>query len=198
MPLTAPTTEVVAARVREREATIQVLVDAFEADPFIRWIFPDGAGYRAHFPALALALGGTAFEDGSADRSADGAGAALWVAPTAEDGDETLVAVLQASTSPGRHRDLFTLLERAEAQHPRVPHWYLPFIGVAPSGQGQGIGSALMSRGLERCDRDGLPAYLEASTPRNRALYERHGFAVVGEIRVADSPPLWPMLRPAR
>jgi hypothetical protein len=51
--------------------------------------------------------------------------------------------------------------------------------------------------GLARADRDGLPAYLEASAPRNRALYERHGFEVVGEIQAGDSPPLWPMLRPA-
>ncbi len=49
-----------------------------------------------------------------------------------------------------------------------------------------------------RADVDTLPAYLEASSPRNRALYERHGFEVTGEIQVADSPPLWPMLRRPR
>jgi hypothetical protein len=52
---------------------------------------------------------------------------------------------------------------------------------------------------LERCDREGLPAYLEASSPRNRALYERHGFVVVEEMRLAkDSPPLWRMWRKPR
>jgi hypothetical protein len=25
-----------------------------------------------------------------------------------------------------------------------------------------------------------------------------HGFEVIGDIRAGDSPPLWPMLRPAR
>ena len=47
-----------------------------------------------------------------------------------------------------------------------------------------------------RCDRDGLPAYLEATTPRNRAFYEPHGFAVTEEFRLGQaSPPLWRMWR---
>jgi hypothetical protein len=48
---------------------------------------------------------------------------------------------------------------------------------------------------LERCDRDGTPAYLNATSPRNRALYERHGFRTVNELRTSDCPPLWAMWR---
>jgi hypothetical protein len=41
-----------------------------------------------------------------------------------------------------------------------------------------------------------VPAYLEASTPRNRALYERHGFTVTEEFVLGKgSPPLWRMWR---
>ena len=41
-----------------------------------------------------------------------------------------------------------------------------------------------------------MPAYLEASSPRNRALYERHGFAVTEEFFLGKgSPPLWRMWR---
>jgi hypothetical protein len=55
-----------------------------------------------------------------------------------------------------------------------------------------------LRRGLERCDRDGLPTYLEASHPRNRTRYERHGFETIGEIQFGVCPPGWPMLRPPR
>ena len=80
--------------------------------------------------------------------------------------------------------------------HPHEPHHYLGILGVSPELQGRGIGSALMQPVLERCDRDGMPAYLEATTPRNRALYERHGFRVVLQVRWPDGgPPLWPMWR---
>jgi len=85
-----------------------------------------------------------------------------------------------------------------EAYHPEEAHWYLPLIGVDPARQGHGYGSALLRHALARSDRDGVPAYLEATSPRNRALYERHGFAALGAIRVAGWPPVWPMLRRPR
>jgi hypothetical protein len=48
---------------------------------------------------------------------------------------------------------------------------------------------------LERCDRDSAPVYLEATSDRNRALYERHGFRAHGDIRLPDGPSLWRMWR---
>jgi GNAT superfamily N-acetyltransferase len=69
-------------------------------------------------------------------------------------------------------------------------------MGVVGGRQGAGLGSALLRHRLARADADGLPAYLEASSPRSRALYLRHGFEDLGEpVRVADSPPLYPMWR---
>jgi len=56
----------------------------------------------------------------------------------------------------------------------------------------------LLQTAIARCDAEGLPAYLESTNPRNRPLYERHGFEAVGEIRIGDCPPIVPMLRRAR
>ena len=67
----------------------------------------------------------------------------------------------------------------------REPHYYFADIGVAPRVQGTGIGSALMRPTLERCDAQGLSAYLEASSERNAALYERLGFRLIRELRIA-------------
>jgi len=50
---------------------------------------------------------------------------------------------------------------------------------------------------LDRCDQEGLPAYIEASSERSAALYERLGFQHIKELRVGDSPPLWLMIRPS-
>ena len=93
---------------------------------------------------------------------------------------------------------LMRLLNAFEAKHPHEPHYYLPVIGVEPEWCGKGFGAALMRPILERCDRERLPAYLEATTPRNRALYERQGFEVVEEMTVKDSPPFWRMWREPR
>jgi GNAT superfamily N-acetyltransferase len=71
-------------------------------------------------------------------------------------------------------------LLRVEHKHPRSPeHWYLQYLGTEPARQGQGLGSALLRPVLALCDRDGIGAYLESSSERNRVLYERHGFSVV-------------------
>ena len=88
---------------------------------------------------------------------------------------------------------MFDLLDE---HHPSDPHWYLAFMGVDPSTQGQGIGSALLSAVLARADHDDMPAYLEASCPENRRLYERHGFELVRELMVSDSPAIYAMWRP--
>jgi GNAT superfamily N-acetyltransferase len=62
--------------------------------------------------------------------------------------------------------------------------------------QGRGLGSALLGPTLERCDREGLPAYFEASSERSAALYARLGFELTRELRVGGSPPLQLMRRP--
>jgi GNAT superfamily N-acetyltransferase len=86
---------------------------------------------------------------------------------------------------------------RMDSKHPkRPPHWYLAVMGVAPEWQGRGLGSLLMHPAFVQIDAAGLPAYLETSTPRARALYERHGFAVTGELSVPmGGPPIWLMWR---
>ena len=82
-----------------------------------------------------------------------------------------------------------------EGYFPREPHWYLPMIGVEPNAQGRGLGAALMRHALERCDRDGVTAYLESSNPLNISLYQRFGCERLGEIQLGDAPVVTPMLR---
>jgi hypothetical protein len=48
---------------------------------------------------------------------------------------------------------------------------------------------------LDRCDREGLPAYLEASSPDNARLYRRLGFTSLEVVRPLGAPPLELMIR---
>jgi GNAT superfamily N-acetyltransferase len=87
-------------------------------------------------------------------------------------------------------------LAALESNHPAEPHYYLPLVGVDPEWQGGGLGTVLMRPVMDRCDDEKVPAYLEATTPRNRALYERHGFEVTEQFSLGPgSPPLWRMWR---
>ena len=86
-----------------------------------------------------------------------------------------------------------------ERRHPRdVPHWYLAVLGTDPSAQGQGLGSAVLAPVLERCDADGVGAYLESSKDRNIDFYARHGFRVTNPLRLPRGPSIWPMWRSPR
>lgn len=72
-------------------------------------------------------------------------------------------------------------------------------IAVAPERQGEGLGSALVRSVLDRCDQEGVPAYLEASNERSRALYERLGFGHTGKpLDLPEGPRMWPMWREPR
>ena len=86
-----------------------------------------------------------------------------------------------------------------EKIHPTEPHYYLEVLGTKQGLQGKGIGSAVMSDVLARCDGEGLPAYLESSNPRNIPFYARHGFEVRDLVpRPEGAPPLTPMWREPR
>jgi GNAT superfamily N-acetyltransferase len=124
----------------------------------------------------------------------DLSGAALWAPPGRWD-----VPVGAAFREVPAMRRVFgrrlLLATRALVQivrrHPRRPeHWYLHYLGVVPERQGRGLGGMLMRPTLERCDRERLPAYLESSTERNRALYERNGFGVTDTFHMPARGPL--------
>lgn len=86
-----------------------------------------------------------------------------------------------------------------EMAHPSAPpHWYLAVLGTDPSAQGQGLGSAVLAPVLQRCDEDGVGAYLESSKERNIAFYARHGFRVRRELRLPRGPKMWAMWRDPR
>jgi GNAT superfamily N-acetyltransferase len=203
--MTAPQGKV--PRVRKAEAddaraVSSALAAAFYDDPVFRWVAPvDSARADACRAFFDLIVDVVATHD-EAWTTVDGVtGAALWVPPgrqpIAEERAEQLISEMIEieGVEPDRMAEIFALVDET---HPDEPHEYLFFLGVVPYAQGWGIGSALMGPVLDRADREGSRAYLEASSPRNRALYERHGFRANEPISVPGSPPLWPMWRDPR
>lgn len=192
-----PRPEPAAAEVADAERCIDVLALAFAADPGVRWLFPDAERYRTHFPAFARAFGGNAFALGTASRLGSLA-AALWLPPGATPDEEALIGVVERGTPPDRRAEALEIFAAMGHCHPEEPHWYLPLIGTDPAAQGRELGSALLARTLARCDEQGLPAYLEATSERSVPLYRRHGFEVVTALRIGTCPPITPMRRAPR
>jgi predicted GNAT family N-acyltransferase len=97
-----------------------------------------------------------------------------------------------------RGRQTQALGKVMEEAHPEEPHWYLMVIGSDPTVRGAGFGRALMRSGLDRCDGERAPAYLEASKEELLPYYSRFGFEQIGVIQIPDGPKMWPMWRAAR
>lgn len=182
----------------EQDDAVAIQTAAFIADPVMRWMYPESRSYLAHFPGFVRAFGGGAFDSDGAFLSDCLGGVALWLPPGVHPDGDAIEGFFRKTVSEEKLDDLFGVLEQMDEYHPEESHWYLSIIGVDPARQGQGLGAQLLQHTLARCDEDGLPAYLESSNPANISLYGRHGFEVMGEIRVGDAPLVTPMLRPAR
>lgn len=191
------------ARADDATSLVDVLARAFDDDPVINWFVRQDAGradgMRRFFEVAVHTL---TLPHDEVYTAAGGAGAALWAPPGAwQLGPEEVEALLPDFTSafgPDHVERTLAGMEMMDAHHPTEPHFYLLLLGVDPTLHSRGIGSALLRTVLRRCDAQRLPAYLEATAPRNVALYERHGFVVTDVLHLPDGPPFWPMWRTPR
>jgi GNAT superfamily N-acetyltransferase len=182
----------------DRERAVAVQVMAFSADPVMRWLYPKASDYLSHHPGFVEVFGGLAFENESAFQAGDFGGVSLWLPPGVHVDGDAMGEFMAKTMSKELLDEAFPVLEQMDSYHIEEPHWYLPMIGVDPAQQGRGLGSALLAERVAHCDEQHLPAYLESSNPANVPLYERHGFRVLAEIQVGDSPTIFPMHREAR
>jgi GNAT superfamily N-acetyltransferase len=175
------------------------LSHAFFDDPLFGWVIRD-EDRRQRFTLEFFTLYAKAVlrHDQTYTTAGDVVAAALWAPPGAvpiSDQDaEELGQLVEEVAGPDAPRFL-ELIKLFDAHHPHGSYWYLQFMGVAPGWQGQGLGSALMAPVLEWCDREGVRAYLDATSERNKRLYERHGFKAEDPFAAPGGPPLWPMWR---
>jgi GNAT superfamily N-acetyltransferase len=169
---------------------------AFYDDPVFRWFSPDDQRRGAMLPDFFDVFVDAYLSHGATYTDDAVSGAALWAAPDTDplSVEPVYAQRLEAVAGVDAPR-LFEIVELLEAHAPDERHYHLQFLAVHPKRQGAGLGGALMAPILQRCDRDGMPAYLEATSDRNRALYERHGFRARGAIPLPGGPALWRMWR---
>lgn len=188
----------------DRPRVIAALARAFYDDPNFGWLFRDGSR-RLRQLADGFALFGRRiwFRHDHGYTTDSVAGAALWLPPgewhLSPLAQLALIPAIARHMRPGELVRFMRATNQLERRHPGERHFYLPIIGVSPEWQGRGLGTALLRPVLDRCDRDEIPAYLEASTPRSRACYERSGFVVEDEVPLpGGGPPWWAMWRKPR
>jgi len=176
-----------------------VLGRAFVDDPVMSWLLAGRSDRERRLSLLfgAFAIGAQHKPEGQVLVTPERTAAAVWLPPNAwKTPTKELIQQgprLIRAFGPGVVRAL-SLLTRIEKHHPGEPHWYLEAIGTVPEARGRGIGPTVLAPILDRCDREGVPAYLESSNPRNIPFYERHGF--VRRTAFTDLPPGCPTITP--
>lgn len=175
-----------------------VLARSFWDDPVMSWILPEQHSRYQRMRMFFRAELASTRSRGEVLTTEDYSGAALWLPPKqwrlpisgmAKEAPRLVLSIRTRLIAALKLNDLM------EKEHPKEPHWYLAVIGTDPVRQGVGAGRALITDVTDRCDREGLPAYLESSKERNVPYYERFKFQVTGEIKVPDGPVLYKMWR---
>lgn len=171
------------AQLADHKQVVRTLANAFVDDPAWSWLLPYLDRERRLRVFFETELRHLVPARREIWVSEDGSAAAVWGPPGRW---SVPIGTVLREAAPmlrvfGRRLQLaLRYLMRVEHLHPRRPeHWYLEILGTDPARQGQGLGSALLRPILALCDRDQIGAYLESSSERNRAFYERHGFSVV-------------------
>jgi ribosomal protein S18 acetylase RimI-like enzyme len=179
-----------------------VLADAFTSDPLFTWMLRGSLRLKQRLRTVfttemeqyGLPNGGTMWTTPGYDGAVVELPPGSWQMPKSITGEEALRWLRAYGTRLPR---AISVQKAMEERHPRELHFYVRVIGVRTARQGQGIGSALMQPTLQSADTAGLPTYIEASTQRSAALYERLGFVHMDVLELPNGgPPVWLMRRP--
>ena len=178
-----------------------VMARAFDDDPFANWFCAQDKRRAARiYTFMELALKKLTLKYREVYTTSKYEGAAYWNPP----GTWKMNILNQLMLTPSfaacagwkRIPTVLKGLDAVEKKHPHEPHFYLLALGVEPDLQGKSVGTQLIAPVLERCDREGIPAYLESSKERNLPMYERNGFRVTEEMVIpGGGPKLWLMWR---
>lgn len=188
-------------------ACAAVLAEALADDPALHRLVPGEHDRRRRVAALYEGTVRGALVSGIVDvarREPGGpvVGVAVWEAPDRRRAPLVGLRALPRTVGAVGVRNLRALRAETElyaAVRPTEPHWYLTDIAVGGAARGLGVGSALLRHRLATIDADGAAAYLEATSPVNRRLYERFGFVARDRIGgPGDDEGLTTMWRPAR
>lgn len=173
----------------------RVLADAFADYPLAEWLVgrrPGSGVRRGRYYALFLEHG---IANGVVLRGRDSDGAAIWFPPGAwKVGAAELLRTLPewlritgGRALASRLRGLHWLAQK----RPTHEAWVLEVLGVHPESQRRGVGSRLLTCGLEWARADGVGTYLLTANSTAIPFYARHGFAVQDECKIPGGPPIW-------
>ena len=188
------------ANLADLDTVTTVLAAAFFDGDLAPWLVAPASDRHDVYPQYFGLLAEHALRHGLVEVTGDGLGVAIWHEYPGDDRGITPIDDydyrLRKATSPYTLR--FIELDQAMAAHHPTgrAHFYLALLAVHPDRQGHGYGTGLLTHRHAALDTLGRPAYLEATSKRNRDLYAWHGYRPLKPYRPGTGAPrLYPMWR---
>jgi GNAT superfamily N-acetyltransferase len=184
------------ARRADLPGAAAVLVEAFAADPWFRWLYPDDATWPDCAGAWFGLVLDRAFPRGHTYVTGDGA--VNWIPPDVhfpEEADVGLAVELLGGQIGERAGAALGVIGAAGAVFPDEPRFHCVYVGVRRAARGRGVGTSLLRRVLDVCDREGHAASLTSTNDANLPLYRSLGFVEIGSVPIPGTAhvmrPMW-------
>ena len=188
----------------------EIAANAFESDPVFSYLTPDDP--KIQFQTLTWLTNRVMAYCNRYEHTyttSDLQGIAAWLPPGEFSGHlfQQLKIVLQlqlymlpVKVGWNRLRRWLIVLYTTEIAHQQdmghSPCWYLGMMVVHPAKQGQGIGSRLIQPILRQASDDGLPCYVVTFTEQAVRFYQKNGFEIARQQKLApDAPSFWTLKR---
>lgn len=186
----------------DAEVLTHVIADAFFGLAVSQWLVPEPRSRSTIFPGYFRIYVDHALATGLVLTTPARDATALWIpVQSGRPGEPGEGYHDRLAAIAGPHLARFEALdEQFDSRHPAGPaHEHLAILAVRPDRQLLGLGTALMNARHAILDRDGTPAYLEASDQAKRDIYRAHGYTDIGDpIQLPDGPSMYPMWRDPR
>ena len=184
-------------KIEDKKKVLSTACLAFGADPFMRWIMPDGQSYLDKYRDLIDTYCCEKSLQNSTTFSVESfAGTAIWLPPGIFGDEQKISNWVSENMLPEKLETLGKVLDEMGKYHPKNNRsWYLAVLAVDPAFQRLGLGSIMMKHVNRMLDERGFQGFLESSNPKNISLYQRHGYEIMGEIKIGDCPAVNPMIR---
>ncbi|PQZ93664.1 GNAT family N-acetyltransferase [Arthrobacter sp. MYb227] len=174
------------------DTAAKVLASAFADYPWTRWVLPADE-YQERLEEIQRLYLAHASENGIVVVDDRVRAVAAFLPPNAP----APSAALQQRVAELHGSRLETLMSLELPQSPEGS-WTFETVGVEPTQQGLGLGTAVLSHGLALIDAHEATISLETSDERNVRLYERLGFKTNDVTTIPNGPMVYSMARPTQ
>ena len=168
--------EVLEAKSGDKKKVLSTACLAFSADPFMRWIMPEGQSYLDKYRELIeIYCCEKSLQHSTTFVVESFLGTAIWLPPGVFGDEQKISDWILENVLPEKLETFEEVLDQMEKYHPKDNRsWYLAVLAVDPAFQRRGLGSIMVKHVNRILDEKGFQGFLETSNPKNISLYQRH------------------------